>query len=181
MVSLADSRFLTTGDVAMIFPPDDTGGKVHLGGEISLKPRLNVITLAVNDLEKSLAFYRDGLGLPTMGIVGTEFKGSNTEPSGAVAFIEMQGGLIFALYPRKELAKDSRLQETNMSSLEFSLGYAVGSRKAVDDLLRRAEEAGATLTESPHDRPWGIYSGYFKDLDGHLWEIIWNPQMQVDG
>lgn len=145
-----------------------------------MKPRLNVVTLAVDNLEKSLAFYRDGLGLPSKGIVGTEFEGSQTEPSGAVAFFELQAGLILALYPRTELAKDSNLSETTRSSLEFSLGYAVGSREAVDNLLEKAETAGATLTEAPHERPWGTYSGYFKDPDGHLWEIIWNPQVRVE-
>ena len=141
-----------------------------------MKPRLNVITLAVNDLERSLAFYRDGLGLPTKGIVATEFKGTESEPSGAVAFFKLQGGLLFALYPRTELAKDSKLRNTAASSLEFSLGHMVGSKKAVDEFLQKAEAAGATITDRPHDRPWGIYSGYFKDLDGHLWEIIWNPK-----
>jgi uncharacterized protein len=145
-----------------------------------LKPRLNVITLAVDSLEDSLAFYRDGLGLPSKGIVGSEFEGSMTEPSGAAAFFELRGGLILALYPRTELAKDSNLSETTRSSLEFSLGYAVGSREAVDELLKKAEAAGARLTEAPHERPWGIYSGYFKDPDGHLWEILWNPQIKVD-
>ena len=140
-----------------------------------MKPRLIVITLAVDNLEKSLAFYRDGLGLPTKGIVAAEFKGNDIEPSGAIAFCELQGGLKLALYPRKELAKDSKLPHSQPSSLEFSLGYAVGSKDAVDELLRKAKAAGATLTEEPHNRPWGIYSGYFKDLDGHLWEIIWNP------
>jgi catechol 2,3-dioxygenase-like lactoylglutathione lyase family enzyme len=79
----------------------------HLEGEDTMEPRLNVITLAVNDLEKSLAFYRDGLGLPTKGIIATEFKGTETEPAGAVVFFELHGGLIFALYPRQELAKDA--------------------------------------------------------------------------
>jgi uncharacterized protein len=145
-----------------------------------MQPRLNVITLAVKDLQKSLAFYRDGLGLPAKGIIGAEFKGSETEPAGAVAFFELQGGLILALYPRKDLAKDSKLPDTTASSVEFSLGYLVGNKKAVDDLLKRAEGAGAAITDRPHDRAWGIYSGYFKDLDGHLWEIIWNPQMPVE-
>ena len=145
-----------------------------------MKPRLNVLTLAVDSLEKSLAFYRDGLGLPSKGIIGTEFQGSKTEPAGAVAFFELRGGLILALYPRSELAKDSNLSDTTRSSLEFSLGYAVESREAVDNLLKKAEAAGATLTEAPRERPWGIYSGYFKDLDGHLWEIIWNPQIRVE-
>lgn len=140
-----------------------------------MKPRLIVITLAVDDLEKSLAFYRDGLGLRTKGIVATEFKGNDIEPSGAIAFFELPGGLKLALYPRKELAKDSKLPSSTPSSLEFSLGYAVGSKDAVDELLQKAKAAGAMLTEEPHNRPWGIYSGYFKDLDGHLWEIIWNP------
>lgn len=146
-----------------------------------MKPRLNVITLAVNDLEKSLAFYRDGLGLPTKGIIGTEFKGTETEPAGAVAFFELHGGLIFALYPRRELAKDAKIPDTVASSLEFSLGYLVGNKSEVDELLGKAQAAGGTITEKPHDRAWGIYSGYFKDLDGHLWEVIWNPKMPLDG
>ncbi len=140
-----------------------------------MKPQLNVITLAVNDLEQSLAFYRDGLGLPTNGIVATEFKGTETEPAGAVAFFELQGDLILALYPRKELAKDAKVSNSVASSLEFSLGYLVESRQAVDELLEKAQAAGGMVTDKPHDRAWGIYSGYFKDLDGHLWEIIWEP------
>lgn len=142
-----------------------------------MKPKINVITLAVNDLEKSVAFYRDGLGLPTRGIVATEFKGTETEPAGTIAFFELQGGLILALYPRKEFAKDARVPNSAASSLEFSLGYMVESRQAVDELLQMAQSAGATITDKAHDRAWGIYSGYFKDLDGHLWEIIWNPEM----
>jgi uncharacterized protein len=149
-------------------------------GSQALRAQLNAITLGVKDLKKTLGFYRDALGLPTQGIVGTEFTGTEVEPAGAVAFFELKGGLTLALYPRGELAKDSRLVDTGASSLEFSLGHFVGSRHEVDDLLRRAEAAGATVTEEPHDRPWGIYSGYFKDLDGHLWEIIWNPQVRID-
>jgi catechol 2,3-dioxygenase-like lactoylglutathione lyase family enzyme len=144
---------------------------------MTMKPRINVITLAVADLDKSLAFYRDGLGLPTKGIVGREFKGSEKEPSGTVAFFELQDGLIFALYPRSELVKDSNVRNTASSGVEFSLGYIAESRNAVDKLLQKAEAAGARLTDKPHDRPWGIYSGYFQDPDGHLWEIIWNPQL----
>ena len=146
-----------------------------------MRPRLNVITLAVPDLEKSLAFYRDGLGLPTKGIIGTEIKGNEIEPSGAIAIFELQGGLILALYPRSELSKDAKMSDTAPSALEFSLGYAVESREAVDELLWRAKSAGATLTDKAHSRPWGIYSGYFLDLDGHLWEILWNPQIQTKG
>lgn len=143
-----------------------------------MKPRIHVITLAVNDLEKSIAFYRDGLGLPSRGILGAEFRGSATEPAGAIGFFELGGGLILTLYPRVDLAKDSKVSHAPASSLEFSLGYLAESKEEVDSLLRQAKAAGATLTDPPHDRPWGIYSGYFKDLDGHLWEVIWNPKMQ---
>ncbi|HLW48700.1 MAG TPA: VOC family protein [bacterium] len=144
-----------------------------------MKPRLNVITLAVRDLEKSLAFYRDGLGLPTNGIIGTEYKGNDVQPSGAIALFELRGGLLLALYPRSELSKDAKMPDTAPSALEFSLGYAVVSQEAVDELLQRAKAAGGTVTDKPHNRPWGIYSGYFLDLDGHLWEILWNPQIQI--
>jgi predicted lactoylglutathione lyase len=144
-----------------------------------VKPRINVLTIAVNDLEKSLAFYRDGLGLPTQGIVGTEFEGNATEPSGAVAFFELQGGLIFALYPRTELAKDAQRIDGPPSATEFSIGYAVRTKEEVDLLVDQAREAGALVTAAPRDRPWGIYAGYFQDLDGHLWEIMWNPALDV--
>ncbi len=143
-----------------------------------MKPQINVITLAVEDLAKSFAFYRDGLGLPTKGIIGTEFKGTDTEPAGAVGFFELRGGLILALYPRSDLAKDSKMPPAQASSLEFSIGYLAESRDEVDAILRQAQAAGATLTDPAHDRAWGIYSGYFTDPDGHLWEIIWNPEME---
>jgi catechol 2,3-dioxygenase-like lactoylglutathione lyase family enzyme len=145
-----------------------------------MQPRINVLTLAVNDLEKAHAFYRDGLGLPSQGILGTEFKGDEKTPAGAVAFFELQGGLIFALYPRTELSKDAARPVGTPNATEFSIGYAVSSKEKVDALLQQAEKAGAVVTESPHDRPWGIYSGYFQDLDGHLWEVIWNPGLPVN-
>ncbi len=141
-----------------------------------MRSQINVITLAVDDLERSIAFYRDGLGLPTKGIVGTEFKGTATEPSGAVCFFELNGSLTLAMYPRSDLAKDSKILPAAPSSLEFSLGYLAESRDEVDAILQQAQEAGATLTDPAHERPWGIYSGYFKDPDGHLWEIIWNQE-----
>lgn len=140
-----------------------------------MKAQINVITLAVNDLEKSAAFYRDGLGFQTRGVAGTEFAGSATEPAGAICFFELSGGLMLALYPRAELAKDANLSDVSASSVEFSIGYLTESEKAVDLIMEQAQRAGATVTDAPHHRPWGIYSGYFKDLDGHLWEIIWNP------
>lgn len=82
-----------------------------------------------------------------------------------------------ALYPRADLAMDSKLPEGRPSSVEFSIGWIVESRDEVDEILKRARRAGATITDSPHERPWGIYSGYFTDLDGHLWLVIWNPEL----
>jgi uncharacterized protein len=141
-----------------------------------MDPRISVITLGVDNLEKSLAFYRDGMGLPTTGIVGTEFKGDETHPSGAVVMFELQNGVILALYPRSELAKDAHEGIGVPSPTEFSLGHVVQTKEQVDAIIKRAAAAGATVTDEAHERPWGIYSGYFKDPDGHLWEIIWNPQ-----
>jgi catechol 2,3-dioxygenase-like lactoylglutathione lyase family enzyme len=140
-----------------------------------MKARLDIVTLAVRDLDRAIAFYRDGLGLPTKGIVGTEFPATARDAAGAAAFFQMEGGLMLALYPRRELAKDAGLPDSAPSSVEFSLGYLVESESAVDDLLSRAAAAGASVTEPARRRPWGIYSGYFRDPDGHLWEVIWNP------
>ncbi|HEV2125017.1 MAG TPA: VOC family protein [Chloroflexota bacterium] len=139
-----------------------------------MKPRIKVITLAVSDLEESLAFYRDGMGLPTQGIVGTEFE------DGAVVFFDMNDDLILALYPKTALAKDAKVPATPPSPAEFSIGHIVKSREEVDAVMEQAEEAGATITDPPHDRFWGGYSGYFQDPDGHLWEIAWNPQWEVE-
>ena len=146
-----------------------------------MQPRIHVITLAVRDLKASFAFYRDGLGLESPGIIGTEFEGDDTQPAGAVAMFQLDAGLILALYPRTELAKDAHLPLGSPSSDEFSIGHAVPNKADVDALLAQAERAGATPTQQAHDRPWGIYSAYFRDLDGHLWEINWNPQLDVDG
>lgn len=140
-----------------------------------MRPQIGVITLGVDDLDRSLTFYRDGLGLPTKGIVATEFEGDDTHPAGAIVMFKLKGDLILALYPRSELAKDARQAVGNPSPTEFSLGYLASSKDEVDQILSSAEAAGATLTDAAHDRPWGIYSGYFKDPDGHLWEVIWNP------
>lgn len=146
-----------------------------------MRPRIHVITLAVGDLDRALTFYRDGLGLESPGVGGTEFVGDDTTPAGAVAMFELEGGLILSLYPRTELAKDANIPVGPPQSGEFSIGHLVASRAEVDDLLARAEAAGATLTDRPHERPWGIYSGYFRDPDGHLWEVTWNPQLLDQG
>ena len=145
-----------------------------------MEPRIDVVTLAVSDLERALVFYRDGLGLESPGVIGTEFAGDDNTPAGAVAMFQLRGGLILALYPRTELAKDAKVPLRPPGDGEFSLGHVVDTKDEVDALLARAEAAGATVTGPPHDRPWGIYSGYFHDPDGHLWEIIWNPQHETD-
>jgi uncharacterized protein len=133
-----------------------------------------VITLAVADLGRALAFYRE-LGLESKGIVGTEWTDEATGADGAIAMFELDGGLLLNLYPRADLAKDAEISLARAHSGEFSLAQLVGSRADVDELLEKAAAAGATITPA-HERPWGIYSGYFRDLDGHLWEVIWHPE-----
>jgi hypothetical protein len=140
-----------------------------------MKPQIDVITLAVDDLDRALAFYRDGLGLETTGVVAAEVVDDETNASGAIVIFRLKGGLVLALYPRSELAKDADIPVGPPKTGEFSIGQLVESRAEVDELLAQAARAGATLSGRPHDRPWGIYSGYFRDPDGHLWEIIWNP------
>ena len=136
-----------------------------------MKPRIAVLTLGVDDLKRSLAFYRDGLGLPTKGIVGTEFE------HGAVAFFELQGGLVLAIWPRGSLSRDSGLPLGPRSSTELSLGHNVRSREEVDDVMAQAAAAGATLVKEAAPTFWGGYGGYFTDPDGHLWEVVWNPKL----
>jgi uncharacterized protein len=145
-----------------------------------MEPRIHVITLAVDDLERALAFYRDGLGFDSPGVVGTEFRDDHTGAAGAIAMFNLQGGLILTVYPRSELAKDAGVPFSPPKSGEFSIGHAVASRADADAVLARAETAGATVLDKPHDRPWGIYSGYFHDPDGHLWEIMHNPALELD-
>jgi len=142
-----------------------------------MKPRIHVITLAVADLQRSLSFYRR-LGLESPGVVGTEFTGDDEHPAGDIAIFELSGVLL-CLYPESELAKDAALGQGPPSATAFSLGHAVATREEVDAVLAEAQAAGATITDVPHERPWGIYSGYFQDLDGHLWEVLWNPALEV--
>lgn len=135
-----------------------------------MQPRITVITLGVQDLEASLRFYRDGLGFATEGIVGQEFE------HGAVVFIQLQAGLRLALWPRSSIAHDTGLVAGPASPTGMTLGHNVASRAAVDAVMAQAAAAGATLVKAAHDTFWGGYSGYFQDPDGHLWEVVWNPQ-----
>ena len=138
-----------------------------------MKPRITVVTLGVDDLEAALAFYRDGLGLPTKGIVGTEFE------NGAVVFIEMNDGLVLALWPRTSLAKEAKVEAGPRSPTELSLGHNVRSKEEVDAVMAQAAAAGARVTDPAGDRFWGGYAGHFQDPDGHLWEVAWNPAWDV--
>lgn len=138
-----------------------------------MKPRIKVLTLGVDDLERSLAFYRNGMGLKTEGIIGQEFE------DGAVVFINMNDDLILALYPSASLAKDAGIAATQARLGAVSIGHIVKSKQEVDAVIKQAEQAGAVVTDPPRDRFWGGYSGYLHDPDGHLWEIAWNPQWSV--
>lgn len=133
---------------------------------------IGAITLGVADLARSLNFYRAGLGLTSPGIIGTEYEGDQDNPGGAVAMFTLPSGLILSLYSRSDLAKDAGVALDRIAGSPMSLGYFVDSRDAVDEALRRAQEAGGTLVRAPLERPWGIYAGYFADPDGHLWEVV---------
>jgi catechol 2,3-dioxygenase-like lactoylglutathione lyase family enzyme len=138
-----------------------------------VEPRFTFITLGVDDLESSLKFYRDGLGLATKGIVGREFE------HGAVVFFDFEGGMKLALYSRDNLAHDAQTARTSPSPTEFSIGHLVSSRDQVDAIMEQAKRAGAKIVKPPQDAFWGGYHGYFQDPDGHLWEIAWNPKEPV--
>jgi uncharacterized protein len=141
----------------------------------SLNARIHVITLGVEDLERALSFYREGLGMPSKGITGTQFAGDEKNPAGAVAMFNLNDGLILSLYPRSELAKDAGVDPSHIAGSGISIGHLVDSRADVDRVLELAGRAGASVLGQAHERPWGIYSGYFSDPDGHLWEIIHFP------
>lgn len=138
-----------------------------------MRPRIHVITLGVDDLDRSLAFYRS-LGLESEGVVASEFPGDAEMAAGAIAMFHLDRGLILSVFPRRELAKDAKVPVPANGPSQFSIGHAVESREAVDALLDAAEKAGATITVRAYDRAFGVYSGYFQDLDGHLWEILYN-------
>jgi len=140
-----------------------------------MQPRITLITLGVDDLERAVRFYRDGLGLKTDGIVGTEFA------YGAVAFFDLQAGLKLALWPRTSIAHETGLTLASPSPTEFTLGHNVASKGDVDVVMAQATRAGAVVVQPAHDTLWGGYAGSFQDLDGHLWEVAWNPQWVVEG
>ena len=136
-----------------------------------MKPRVNVLTIGVDNLEKSYEFYHNGLGFASKGIVGTEFE------HGAIAFFDLQNGMVLALYPRKSLSLDAGIPMSAPSPTGFSIGHNVRSKADVDSVMELAKKAGAKIKEPARERFWGGYSGYFQDPDGHLWEVVYNPNM----
>ncbi len=137
-----------------------------------MQPRITLITLAVDDLDRAVRFYRDGLGLQSEGVTGTEFE------HGAVAFFDLQTGLRLALWPRKSLAHDSGLPIDKPSATDFCLAHNLSSKVEVDAVMAEAGAAGAVIVKPAQDTFWGGYAGYFQDPDRHLWEVAWNPQVQ---
>jgi uncharacterized glyoxalase superfamily protein PhnB len=105
--------------------------------------------------------------------VGKEFE------HGAVAFFDLQDGLKLAIWPRVDIAYDAKVSKTGSSATEFTIGHNVSSKAAVDSVMAQAKRAGATITKVASETFWGGYAGYFQDPDGHLWEVAWNPQMEI--
>lgn len=139
-----------------------------------MKPRISVLTLGVTDLDKSVEFYRDGLGLLTEGITGKEFE------YGSVAFFDLQSGLKLALWPKKSISKETNIAEQAASATEFTIGHNVNTKEEVDTVMKQAEKAGAKIIKVAQDTFWGGYAGYFQDPDGHLWEIVYNPGLMPE-
>lgn len=139
-----------------------------------MQARISVITLGVLDLEASLRFYHDGLGFPSEGIIGEEFE------YGAVAFIQLQPGLKLALWPQRSIQQDTGLEPSPICPTQMTLGHNVYSPLEVDQAMAQAERAGAKIIKPAHTTFYGGYAGYFQDPNGHLWEIVWNPDFDKD-
>lgn len=131
------------------------------------------LCVGVGNIEHSLSFYRDGLGLPTKGIIGQEFE------HGAVAFFDLSGGLKLALWAQADIAHDTGLPVQPISPTAVTIGHNVARPEEVDQCMAAAERAGAQVVKAPQDTFYGGYAGYFRDSDGHLWEIVWNPDVPL--
>ena len=139
-----------------------------------MKPYISVITLAVNDLEQSLKFYCEGLGLHSEGILGQEYE------YGAVAFIERQSDVKLALWPQQSIQHDTGLELSAMCPTQMTLGHNVFSPLEVDQVMAQAARAGAQIIKPAQATFYGGYAGYFQDPNGHLWEVVWNPCWEND-
>ena len=131
-----------------------------------MKPRISMITLGVQDLGVAINFYEHGLGLPRM------------ESPPEVAFFTLNGTWL-GLYGREALAEDANVSSSGEGFESFTLAHNVSTEKEVDEVVAQAVKAGATLVKKPQKVFWGGYSGYFKDPDGHLWEVAHNPLFWV--
>jgi uncharacterized protein len=138
---------------------------------MNLESRFTILTLGVDDLEKSFEFYHEGMGLASKGIIGKEFE------HGEIAFFDLKNGMILALYSKDNLAWDSQLKKGKPTSTEFSIGYTTRNEAEVDSIMEQAKKAGAKIARPAQKTFWGGYSGYFQDPDGHLWEIAYNPNL----
>lgn len=136
-----------------------------------MRPGFTILTLGVDDVERSFKFYHDGLGFPSQGIIGREFE------HGEAAFFDLPHGMKLGLYARENLAWDSKVMKQPSSATEFSIGYLAKNKEEVDSIMAFAKKAGAKITKPGQQTFWGGYAGYFQDPDGHLWEILWNPQL----
>jgi catechol 2,3-dioxygenase-like lactoylglutathione lyase family enzyme len=134
---------------------------------------MHAITLAVADVARSAEFYRALLGIDGSGVIGTEYPATDTEAGGTTAMFTLDDGLIVSVYGRDDMAKDSgTVLATAPSS---TIGHFVDSQADAEAFLDRARAAGATMLAAPYTRPWGMWSGFFQDPDGHLWEVVANP------
>jgi hypothetical protein len=133
-----------------------------------MEPRISIITLGVSDLKRSVIFYRDGLGLPT-----------NYKDGQGIAFFQLRGTWL-ALYPSDALAIDACLPPERRPFGGITLAYNVRSKEEVDESIRQALAAGASLLRPAGEMFWGGYSGYFADPDGHPWEVAWNPEFPLE-
>ena len=139
---------------------------MHINEKLPMKPRISMITLGVRDLAASVKFYEKGLGFPRM------------ESPPTVAFFTLNGTWL-GLYGREALAEDATVSAEGHGFESFSLAHNVQSEAEVDEVINQAIAAGATLVKKPQKVFWGGYSGYFKDLDGHLWEVAHNSHFWI--
>ena len=143
-----------------------TSAQINKDSSYKFSPKINLITLGVKNFDKSLAFYRDGLGW-------------KAQVQDDVAFFPLNG-IILAIYPREKLAEDAHVPSTGSGFSGITLAYNTNSEKEVDELLQFVEKRGAKIVKKAQKVFWGGYSGYFADPDGHLWEVAYNPFWKID-
>ncbi|ROR35930.1 hypothetical protein EDF63_0046 [Curtobacterium sp. JUb34] len=134
---------------------------------------MHAITLAVADVARSAEFYRALLGIDGSGVIGTEFPSTETQAGGTTAMFTLDDGLIVSVYGRDDMAKDSGVALADGPTA--TIGHFVDSQADAEAFLDRARIAGAMMLAAPYTRPWGMWSGFFQDPDGHLWEVVANP------